>query len=534
MLKDSPLTFNLRQQLKYAQRHRRDFLTATATGMGMLLLPDWAFADGDAPTDDPTSQLALDWTENIGWANVVDIKKTQGKNWDERLAAAQDAVVAMGGGVVYFPAGRYAFADHIQLRDGVVLRGAAPKGSASAKSDNYRPPTTIEFPQYKPSFTGSGTAIDSAFKGIYLADPAKASNVGLVHLAINRGHIHFGETEDHQCGQNRIVFGCRLTNTAVADPAIPSLDVGQHAWQRFTARHHAAMDVKGTNLLIANNRLPKSGDDNFLMKGFKLKMSRGKQPVYDITFDYDNRPGLYINHYCAGGAGGSGNDGTPKTHPYAFRKGIVIVDNYVFNSGRMGIGFCGDGVICSRNVTRIDKGVWRPTATGRDMTHGSSTNDNRAIEMRGWRWVVEDNDCVVHRNWAAEKSYLINDGEGLMHEDHCNSTLVDSRLVGNKVNSYLSIYKCGSIDGLQVENNDVSVPGQIADIFVVANRNSGNQPCKNVSIVNNVTRSNGILIAGSPASKNVVQGNTHKGKGAGYLKNEAKAKVSGNKNYDIS
>ena len=69
-----------------------------------------------------------------------------------------------------------------------------------------------------------------------------------------------------------------------------------------------------------------------------------------------------------------------------------------------------------------------------------------------------------------------------MHEDHCNSTVADSRLVGNKVNSYLSIYKCGSIDGLHVEGNDVSVPGDIADIFVVANRNSGDQPCRNVAI----------------------------------------------------
>jgi hypothetical protein len=243
------------------------------------------------------------------------------------------------------------------------------------------------------------------------------------------------------------------------------------------------------------------------------------------------RPGLYVNHYCVGGAGGSGNDGTPQTHPYGFRKGTVIVDNYVYNSGRMGIGFTGDGVICSRNVTRIARDAWRPTVTGQSVSHGSSTNDNRAIEMRGWRWVVEHNDCVINRNWAAERGYLINDGEGLMHEDHCNSTIVDSRVVGNKVNSYLSIYKTGPIDGLHIEGNDVSVPGTIADIFVVANRNSGPQSCRKVTIVNNKTRSNGILIAGSPASGNVVKGNVHLGKRPGCLKNEAYAKVSGNKNY---
>lgn len=513
---------------------RRDFLTATAAGLGMLILPDWAFADVDAPNEDPAAGLKLGWTGEFKWGNVVDVTKLQGKDWHEKLAAAQDAVVRMGGGVVYFPAGTYEFRDHIRIKDRVVLRGANPHGG-SAIREGYTPPTNFNFPRYKPVFTGDGTPIDSAFKGIHLENPAGGANTGVVNISINRGHIHLGESEDHRCGANRIVFGCVLRNAAVADPGVPYLMDGQHAWQRFTARHHAAIDAKAEkNLLIANNRLPKSGDDNFVMKGYVLRKSRGKEPVFDVVFDYDNRPGLYINHYCIGGAGGSGNDGTPETHPYGFRKGVVIVDNYVFNTGRMGIGFCGDGVICSRNVTRIEKDVWRPTVTGRDATYGSSTNDNRAIEMRGWRWVVEGNDCEVHRNWAADRKYLINDGEGFMHEDHCNSTIVDSRLVGNRINSYISIYKCGPIDGLLIQGNDVSVPGKIADIYVVANRNSGKQPCRNVTIAGNITRSNGILIAGSPASGNVVKGNVHKGSGPGYLKNEADAKVEGNKNYEVS
>ncbi len=404
-----------------------------------------------------------------------------------------------------------------------------------ATSDAYDPPTKFEFPKYQPVFEQDGTPIDTAFKGIQLENPTGGAHTGVVNLSLNCGHIHFGEGNEHQCSGSRIVFGCVLRNAAVADANVPYREEGQHPWQRFTARHHAAIDAKAREkLLVANNRLPKSGEENFVMKGYRLKPSRGKTPSFDVIFDYDNRPGLYVNHFCVGGAGGSGNDGTPESHPYGFRKEIVIVDNYIYHTGRMGIGFCGDGVICSRNMTRLAKDVWRPTATGRDMTSGSSTNDNRAIEMRGWRWIVEDNDCEVHRNWAADRAYQINDGEGLMHEDHCNSTVTDSRLVGNRVNSYLSIYKCGSIDGLWVEGNDVSVPGKIADIFVVANRNSGSQPCRNVKIVNNVTRSNGILIAGSPSSGNVVQGNVHQGEQAGYLRNEANAKVAGNRNYVVS
>ena len=513
------------------QLRRRDFLSATSAGMGTLLLPNWLYASEETPHANPAGQLKLEWTNQFKWNQVVDITQMNGDNWEAKLAVAQEMVTKQGGGVIYFPPGKYRFSNHIRLRDGVVLRGADPVRVTSAKEENYAPASELEFPRYEPTLKGEGTPIDTAFKGIYLENPAQGSWVGVVNLTIQRGHIHLSEGENHACGSHRMVYGCLMKNAAVADPAVPYVADDQPVWQRFTSRHHAAIDVKGENLLIANNRLPRSGEENFVMPNYKLRMKKGKTPVYDITFDYDNRPGLYINHSCVGGAGGSGDDGTPETHPYGFRKGIVIVDNYVYNSGRMCIGFCGDCVLCARNVTRIEKDVWRPTVTGRDMTTGSSTNDNRAIEMRGWRWAVEENDCVVHRNWAAEKSYLINDGEGLMHEDHCNSTVLESRLVGNKINSYLSIYKCGPIDGLLIEGNDVSVPGKIADIFVVANRNSGSQPCRKVSVLDNVTHSNGILVAGDPAANNVISGNVHKGNSPGFLRNEAKAKVSDNKNY---
>ncbi len=260
------------------------------------------------------------------------------------------------------------------------------------------------------------------------------------------------------------------------------------------------------------------------------KGTRGEPVKFDVEFDYDNRPGLYINHYCIGGAGGSGDDGTPETHPHGFRRGIVIRDNYIYNTGRMAIGFCGDGTLCANNVIRFEKDVFRPTVTGDRVTKGSSTNDNRAIEARGWRWAIDGNDYFVDRNICADRSYRINDGEGIMHEDHCNSDIRDSRLTNNRGNSYLSIYKCGTIDGLHIEGNDISVPGKIADIYVVANRNSGSQPCRNVRILNNVTRSHGIQIAGDPGENNLVKGNEHIG-GGGKLTNEARAKVEGNRGY---
>ena len=117
-----------------------------------------------------------------------------------------------------------------------------------------------------------------------------------------------------------------------------------------------------------------------------------------------------------------------------------------------------------------------------------------------------------------------------MHEDHCNSDIRESRLVGNRGNSYISIYKCGSIDGLHIEGNDISVPGKIADIYVVSDRNSGPAPIRNVSIINNRTRSNGILVQGSPSKNVTVKDNEHIG-GGGSLNNKANAKCSANKGY---
>ena len=96
--------------------------------------------------------------------------------------------------------------------------------------------------------------------------------------------------------------------------------------------------------------------------------------------------------------------------------------------------------------------------------------------MRGWRWVVDGNDYQVHRNWAFDRKYKINDGEGLMHEDHVNSTIHDSVLTNNRGNTYLSLYKTAGIDGLLVEGNDIRLGDGKAPLTLKAVANvSGNE-----------------------------------------------------------
>ena len=204
------------------QYNRRGFLHGSALTAGAWILTPHASFAAEIPSDDPSAALGLAWTGNLKWNQVIDISSIdgEGKYWDGRLVAAQKLLSEKGGGIVYFPAGEYHFEDFIRLGDNIVLRGARPAGKMSAQDNSYALPSKLVFPEYVPLFRGDGSPIDTAFKGIVLDDPEKASNCGVVELALERGHIHLAEGKDHTYGRNRIVFGCALTNAAVADPKL--------------------------------------------------------------------------------------------------------------------------------------------------------------------------------------------------------------------------------------------------------------------------------------------------------------------------
>ena len=148
----------------------------------------------NGPTDNPIATRygtgAYPWTDTIHWSsvfNITDYGGNGGDTADDTAAfnAARDAAFAAGGGVVYFPAGTYYFADTIYLKDGVVLRGATPV-NGDAKSGTYDPPTNFEFPAYVPTFSGTGTPNSTAFKKILTTNPQTDSNIGIVNVDINR------------------------------------------------------------------------------------------------------------------------------------------------------------------------------------------------------------------------------------------------------------------------------------------------------------------------------------------------------------
>lgn len=300
---------------------RREFIVAGTGAVGWLLLPhELRAAEASAPTNNPVAHLKLAWTDEIKWANVIDVTQMPGEDTLEKINAAQQQLAAKGGGVVYFPPGTYQVKDHIHLLDGIVLRGADPSPVTKATDEKYTPLSKLEFPQYHFKAEGNGTPNDTAFKGIHLKNPATASNCGVVNLDLNCGHIFFEETTDHTIGRNRLVYGCRLRNAALPNPNVPDLAMGQHPWQHYTATwERAAVHVySAENALVANNRLARGGEANFTMDGC-LMLDRVRKPVTvdGIIFDYDNRAGIYLNHYGIGGPGGQGPDGTPKPIPTA-------------------------------------------------------------------------------------------------------------------------------------------------------------------------------------------------------------------------
>ncbi len=497
---------------------------------------------GAIPVDNPAAAWdESGWTGQIPWDRVVDIRDVDGQSIDQRVAAAQQQLGA-GGGVVYFPPGEYVFSDHILLQDGVVLRGSDPRDPAAAVDDDFRPATRFRFPAYRMRFDGEPTGNETAFKGIRLADPATASNCGVVNIALDYGHIELGVAAGYRSGRNRLVVGCLLTNAARLDHNVPDLQLGQHPWQRFTARHEAAIELHtAENVLVANNRLNPS-DGSFEMPGFVLlqKPQHGNERKLverTVMFDYDNRPGIAVNVYSLGGGGGRDPKATPETFAPGFRKGIVITRNYVHSTGRNCIAFTGDGTVCSFNKVRMVPGLQRHTHTGRHVATGSATNSNRAMMIRGWRYAVEGNDLTSYRNRVHGRAFYINDGEGIMHEGHANSTIKDSRIINNTVNAYLSIYKTAGIDGLEIRGNVIKPAGpgtdtKIPAIFVDSDRNWDRHYIHNVKILDNIT-SGKILIRGAPARGNVVRGNLFVGDNPEkrLILNSAKALVENNEGF---
>ncbi|MFW5732414.1 MAG: hypothetical protein ACOCZU_04310 [Planctomycetota bacterium] len=491
------------------------------------------------------------WTGALPWDRVVNVKDAPGETWDDRIHAAQKQL-GDEGGVVYIPPGTYVLRRTIRLRDGVILRGAGPTRTPDARRATYAQATRLVFPRYRFSARGQGAPRDSAFKGIELADPS-ANDVGVVDLHIENGHVHLGSRDGFaerfargQAGRRWLICGNILRNAAVPDPRIPS--PFQHPWQRWTRRDAAAIwCFTGGDVLIANNRIPRSGEGSFTQPDFRVY--RGKPATHqkvkdktivtiDARFDMDNRPGIAVNadplargleiwwkHRRVSDPPTGADPNIPPA--WGLAGGIDIRRNYVYCTGCAAIKTSGDGTFVGYNVIRYEPDVIRPTYTG--LTLSNFTNNNRAIEMKGWRWTVEGNDYEVYSNYGPDgKKYV--DGEGIMHEAWENVGVRDSRIVNNRGNAYICLWRV-PVKGLEIRGNHIRAAGQAAITVLGSTNRNKPLPCRNVVIEGNTTEGSGIRIVGE-GTDNVIRRNKHHNiRSRGFISNFAGAETSGNTGY---
>jgi hypothetical protein len=532
-----------------------------------LTLFAWTNLQAVAPTNNPVTSFYTGdphlsdyaWTDELAWENVHNILDYGGVAdgngigdgvgvTDNRTAfqAAVDAAHEDGGGVVYMPAGTYYFSDHLYLKSGVVVRGDTPVVT-DAQSDDFAPPTKLEFPKYffdKTANGGAGNPNSSAFKFIYVEDNGYASHLGLVWLDINRAGISLSSDGDGT--EKRLGFGTRTNNVATPDPGVPDLmrDRGngeepfQEAWQRLSYRFGRNILVFGLHsVLVANNRCNDKHyrvdhqltgwesieTDDFLQVGYVVQDTKGVFPGASnefVALQEEHNPWFsYTNHYGINVRGSSGSvwGAAPFENPQVFRPGTTLRDNWVYTTMRVGYHTSGWGLKVLNNIKKDLAGKrWWIHPTGLTTVSGAQTLENRGLDISGSQILVDGNDLEVYRHFVNDSSYQSTDGEGILVQECCGGTTLDDIFITNNVvNAYIGIYKMPYTRDITISGNTISGQGYI---MVNANKNGTQAPVFGIDVSDNVfTNGNGINVTGLSGGNDIsIQNNTLNGGSISY------------------
>lgn len=472
-------------------------------------------------TDNPIANYydsnTYPWTQQIKWQCVYNINDFSGKTVDQQFENARDAAAEVGGGIVYFPAGIYEFKNNLYLKNGVVLRGETPTNQ-DAKSNLYVPPTKLVFPQYKPQITSNGTDNQTAFKQILTTSPHQDSNIGLVNLDLNRAGIELGANVDLTENENIIVFGIRSNNVAEPDPKVPDLSF-QQPWMRYSYRFAANIRINAfQNILVANNRLNDKITDNYEQPGYQVKTIKGDSIItYEegnqVPFNYTNHYGIVVNRSKDGGFKPGA---TPTQEPGLFRSGVVIRDNWVYHTMRVGISASGQGLIVQDNEIRDEaRKQWWTNPTGLKQPRGAVTLENRAIDWSGWDVKITGNNYQVYRHRVMDTNYFSVDGEGILVQECCGGTTVKGAVISNNQgNAYIGVYKIPAVENVLIaDNNLVAGNGNKHLIYVSADTNNAPHQMNNVRIENNTIEGGILAKASLGGSGNMIINNQGNGRG---------------------
>ena len=488
------------------------------------------------PTDNPIAAKygnnAYPWTEAIKWDCVYNIQDFSGATMGDRFQAARDAAAA--GGVIYFPAGTYRFNDNLYLNDGIVLRGETP-AVTDAKSQDYSPPSQLVFPKYEPRLSGNGTPNETAFKKILTANSDRDSNLGLINLDINRAAISLVGNSETGNNKNIIVFGIGSNNVAEPDPNVPDLSF-QAAWMRFSYRFGTNIKLQAKeNILVANNRINDAPTDNYEQPGYQVR-SRDQKSVVTyqdgskVPFNYTDHYGIVVNRSKSGGFQLAA---TPNSEPGLFRKGLVIRDNWVYHTMRVGIHASGDGLVIQDNqITDNPRKTSWVHPTGLREPRGADTFENRAIDWSGWNVKVEGNEYEVYRHRILDSKYFSTDGEGILIQECCGGTKVNGATIkNNQGNGYIGFYKNQDIKNVIIEGNQLS--DNITNtplIYVVADTNNRPYQMEDVTVENNTVEGSILVKASAGGQRNLIKNN--QGNNRGNIEASCHVNVRGNSGFE--
>lgn len=428
---------------------------------------------------------AYPWTDSLKWNHIYNFLEHGGdtsKTTDntETLNQLTQEIAKQGGGTVFFPKGTYYFSDNVYLANGVIWRGEKPR-QVDAKNNKFSPPSKLFFPEYTPGFKGNGTPNETAFKHISTHDPLNDSNIGLVYLDINRAGIElkgaqllpqagydptpYKITRKPRYGTNRNILIYGIRNNNVAKPA-PNIPAGyQHAWQRWSYRFVHNIEIQAIeNVLVANCRINDMPTDDFEQPGYLAKDPYKRDSIHVLqghqaVFRYTDHYGIFVNKdRLVEGLGVK-----PQHNPGLFRKGVVIRDNWVFNTMRVKIYASGKNMIIKDNVLRDRKGKrhWL------DRSGEALSNYNETLECRGIDWggedvLIEGNDIQVYPQlrWHYNDSNSI-DGEAILVQECCGGTYVNGLTIrNNKMNSYIGLWKMRDIKNVKIVDNTIDMDFQ--------------------------------------------------------------------------
>ncbi|MEM9916801.1 MAG: hypothetical protein AAF990_01820 [Bacteroidota bacterium] len=368
----------------------------TFIGLTMLLCPQlFAQLPVDNPylTDNP--QVQDHWTQSIPWDKVTNATKVKGlirknKGIDSiNFVKIAKEIVSKGGGVLYFPRGTYYVYFNLELPSGLVIRGQAPNFEPT---DVKRPglPTRFVFPKFNPYVGGQkvprnfdGTLWESCrVRKIQKADGVLKS-AGLVHLDINRTIINFsGKPFDRAVDakllkkgcENVLLYGLRLNNGALPDPAVPSDYAKAHEndWQNWPWEKVANINLLARkNVLLANCLFNNKPTDNYRQNNYKLDDGMTFDG-FEAMYKFSDHPAIAINHPA-----------DPKVAAKAENlEAIELKDNHILvTKGNEGIVFPGVENLLETNQTNTIEEEQNVVIRGRYATAYDYNILHRETEM---------------------------------------------------------------------------------------------------------------------------------------------------------